>query len=88
MSINNKKQALGKGIRALLNTIDDEMKSPDGAPVPPAVSGQAAGNIARIPIEQIVVNPKQPRPDYDRGEERRHEYHRDESKDRTHQAEK
>lgn len=65
MSINNKKQALGKGIRALLNTIDDEMKSPDGAPVPPAVSGQAAGNIARIPIEQIVVNPKQPRRDFD-----------------------
>lgn len=66
MSINNKKQALGKGIRALLNTIDEEMKGPEEkTPVPPAVSGQSAGSIVRIPLEQIEVNPKQPRRDFD-----------------------
>lgn len=69
MSQTNKKQALGKGIRALLNTIDEELKvtgeanSPSN--VPPAVSGQSAGSIVRIPVEQIEVNPKQPRRDFD-----------------------
>jgi ParB family chromosome partitioning protein len=36
--------------------------------VPPAVSGQTpagAGSIIRIPVEQIDVNPKQPRRDFD-----------------------
>lgn len=62
---NNKKQALGKGIRALLNTIDEEMKGNE-TPVPPSVSGQqSAGNILRIPLDQIEVNPKQPRRDFD-----------------------
>lgn len=66
MSQINKKQALGKGIRALLNTIDEEMKSPaDTQSAPPAVSGQSAGSIVRIPVEQIEVNPKQPRHDFD-----------------------
>lgn len=66
MSQINKKQALGKGIRALLNTIDEEMKGPaDAQAAPPAVSGQAAGNIVRIPVDQIEVNPKQPRRDFD-----------------------
>lgn len=60
---NNKKQALGKGIRALLNSIDDELSTT--AEGVPAVSGQSAGTIARIPIEQIDVNPKQPRWDFD-----------------------
>lgn len=62
---NNKKQALGKGIRALLNTIDEEMKGPDEKAAPPSVTGQNAGSIMRIPLEQIVVNPKQPRRDFD-----------------------
>ncbi len=62
----NKKQALGKGIRALLNTIDDEMQgTSEEKSVPPAVSGQSAGSIMRIPVDQIVVNPKQPRRDFD-----------------------
>ncbi|MES2704796.1 MAG: ParB/RepB/Spo0J family partition protein [Bacteroidota bacterium] len=62
----NKKNALGKGIRALLDTIDEEIKAPrEGVP---AVSGQQSTNtIARIPIEQIEVNPKQPRRDFDEG---------------------
>ena len=59
----NKKQALGKGIRALLSTIDDELKTT--AEGVPAVSGQNAGTIARILLEQIEINPKQPRRDFD-----------------------
>jgi ParB family chromosome partitioning protein len=59
----NKKQALGKGIRALLDTIDEEIIAPrEGVP---AVSGQSSNGIARIPIDQIKVNPKQPRRDFD-----------------------
>ena len=65
MSQTNKKQALGKGIRALLNTIDEEMKTPGEAGVPPTVSGQNAGSIVRVPVDQITVNPKQPRRDFD-----------------------
>lgn len=60
---NNKKQALGKGIRALLSSIDDELNAgPEGVP---AVSGQNANTIARISVQQIEVNPKQPRHDFD-----------------------
>lgn len=63
---NSKKQALGKGIRALLNNIDEEMK----APLQPAASsstnaGAAIGSIVRIPVDLIVVNPKQPRRDFE-----------------------
>jgi ParB family transcriptional regulator, chromosome partitioning protein len=61
---NTKKQALGKGIRALLNTIDEEMK----APVQSGDSGdatQSAGSMLRIPVDQISINPKQPRHDFD-----------------------
>jgi ParB family chromosome partitioning protein len=65
MSQTNKKQALGKGIRALLNTIDEEMKTPGEGGVPPTVSGQNAGSIVRVPVDQITVNPKQPRRDFD-----------------------
>jgi ParB family chromosome partitioning protein len=64
MSQPNKKQALGKGIRALLDTIDEELKGTASAAVP-AVSGQSANTISRIPIDQIEVNPKQPRHDFD-----------------------
>lgn len=65
MSQTNKKQALGKGIRALLNTIDEELKTTGEAAGVPAVTGQSSGSIARIPLEQIEVNPKQPRYDFD-----------------------
>jgi ParB family transcriptional regulator, chromosome partitioning protein len=58
----NKKQGLGKGIRALLDTIDDEMTAKDAVP---AASGQTNTNTARIPLDQIEVNPKQPRRDFD-----------------------
>jgi ParB family chromosome partitioning protein len=63
MSQTNKKQELGKGIRALLNTIDEELKTTQEAV--PAASGQNAGTITRIPLDQIIVNPKQPRRDFD-----------------------
>jgi len=63
MSQTNKKQALGKGIRALLNTIDEEIKTT--AEGVPAVSGQNAGSVTRIPVDQVIVNPKQPRRDFD-----------------------
>ena len=65
----NKKQGLGKGIRALLDTIDEEMNTPKAGV--PAVSGQNAntGNTAnaslRIPLDQVEVNPMQPRRDFD-----------------------
>ncbi len=61
---NNKKQALGKGIRALLNNIDEELQST--AQSMPVVSGQQApSGILRISVDQIEVNPKQPRRDFD-----------------------
>jgi ParB family chromosome partitioning protein len=55
------KQALGKGIRALLNNIDDELSA---ASAVPAVTG-ATGSGLRVPIDQIVANPMQPRRDFD-----------------------
>ena len=74
MSQVTKKQALGKGIRALLDTIDDDIQSP--RETSQQSSGQnnsnnsnnnntGTNNIARIPLEQIEVNPKQPRHDFD-----------------------
>ncbi|MCF8448779.1 MAG: ParB/RepB/Spo0J family partition protein [Taibaiella sp.] len=63
MSQINKKTGLGRGIRALLDTIDDEINTPkEGVP---AVSGQNSNSIARIPLDQIKVNPKQPRRDFE-----------------------
>ncbi|MFT4060829.1 MAG: ParB/RepB/Spo0J family partition protein [Edaphocola sp.] len=62
---NNKKKALGLGIKALLNNIDEELKATaeaipvaTGKPAPVAVG-------ARIAIDDIEVNPKQPRHDFD-----------------------
>jgi ParB family chromosome partitioning protein len=62
----DKKGALGKGIRALLNNIDEELNATASAVHGvPAVTGGIAPGIARIPIDQIEVNPKQPRRDFD-----------------------
>jgi ParB family chromosome partitioning protein len=58
-----KKQGLGKGIRALLDTIDEDIQGvKEGVP---AVSGQNTNTTARIPLDQIVMNPSQPRHDFD-----------------------
>lgn len=76
MSVNqNKKKALGLGIKALLNNIDEELKATtesiqqanivtDKTPNTPAPTlAPAVGG--RIPIDEIIVNPKQPRIDFD-----------------------
>jgi ParB family transcriptional regulator, chromosome partitioning protein len=63
MTTPNKKDALGKGIRSLLQSIDDDLKTTAGQ-LKPAVT-EAATGILRIPIDSIEVNPKQPRKDFD-----------------------
>lgn len=57
------KDALGKGIRSLLQSIDSDLKTPAGQ-LKPAVT-EAVTSIMRIPIENIETNPKQPRHDFD-----------------------
>lgn len=59
----NKKEALGKGIRSLLQNIDTDLKQTSGA-LAEQVVAQATG-IERIPLDQIEINPKQPRRDFD-----------------------
>ncbi|MBO9619305.1 MAG: ParB/RepB/Spo0J family partition protein [Niabella sp.] len=60
------KDALGKGIRSLLGSIDAELKSstPAGEQLKKTVV-ETATNILRIPLTDIEVNPKQPRRDFD-----------------------
>ena len=57
------KEALGKGIRSLLQSIDADLKTTAGDLKPQAV--QQATGIMRIPVEHIEPNPKQPRRDFD-----------------------
>src|SRR5690349_8935035 len=59
----NNKEALGKGIRSLLQSIDSDLKTGTGN-LKPAVVETATG-INRIPIDDIETNPKQPRHDFD-----------------------
>jgi ParB family chromosome partitioning protein len=59
----NKKEALGKGIRSLLQNIDTDLKQTTHA-LGEQVVTQATG-IERIPLDQVDVNPKQPRRDFD-----------------------
>lgn len=61
----DKKGALGKGIRALLNNIDEELSATAANVGVPAATGGLAPGIARIPVDHIEVNPKQPRHDFD-----------------------
>ncbi|HEX8332545.1 MAG TPA: ParB/RepB/Spo0J family partition protein, partial [Segetibacter sp.] len=63
MNTTNKKDALGKGIRSLLQNIDSDLKTTAGTlkePIAEKVTG-----INRIPLTSIVINPKQPRRDFD-----------------------
>ncbi len=60
---NNKKDALGKGIRSLLQNIDADLKSTSGTLKNEVVEKTTSVN--RIPLDQIEVNPKQPRRDFD-----------------------
>lgn len=57
------KEALGKGIRSLLQSIDSDLKTGAGG-LKPAVVETATG-INRIPVSDIEANPKQPRSDFD-----------------------
>jgi ParB family chromosome partitioning protein len=57
------KDALGKGIRSLLQSIDSDLKNTAGDLKPQVV--EAATNVLRLPLENIETNPKQPRRDFD-----------------------
>ncbi len=58
-----KKDALGKGIRSLLQNIDSDLKTTAGTLKEPVV--EKATGINRIPLSSISINPKQPRRDFD-----------------------
>jgi ParB family chromosome partitioning protein len=58
-----KKDALGQGIRSLLKTIDEDLKSTAGK-LQTGVSENGALSL-RISVGDIEVNPKQPRRDFD-----------------------
>ncbi|MGN6439182.1 MAG: ParB/RepB/Spo0J family partition protein [Agriterribacter sp.] len=60
----NKKDALGKGIRSLLQSIDADLKTSTGEQLKAGVVDKATTSI-RVPVEQIEPNPKQPRHDFD-----------------------
>jgi ParB family chromosome partitioning protein len=57
------KEALGKGIRSLLQNIDADLKTTAGELKSSVV--QSATNTMRIPVDQIAANPRQPRYDFD-----------------------
>ncbi len=63
MTTPNKKDALGKGIRSLLQNIDSDLKTTTGSLKSPVI--ETATGINRIPLANIQVNPKQPRRDFD-----------------------
>ena len=63
MSTPNKKDALGKGIRSLLQNMDADFKNTAGN-LKPEIVEQASASM-RITLDQIEVNPKQPRHDFD-----------------------
>ena len=57
------KDALGKGIRSLLQSIDSDLKTTAGTVKPQVV--EAATGVLRIAVENVETNPKQPRRDFD-----------------------
>lgn len=63
MNAPNKKDALGKGIRSLLQNIDADLKSTSGNLKTDVV--ERTTTAARVPLDQIEINPKQPRRDFD-----------------------
>lgn len=62
MSKNKSKEALGKGIRALLNNIDDEATKPKVKNI--ENDYEQTGTVVKIPLAQIEVNPFQPRVEF------------------------
>ncbi len=59
----NKKDALGKGIRSLLQKMDTDFKNNKGGLKSDIIEKTTAAN--RISLDQIEINPKQPRKDFD-----------------------
>ena len=57
------KEALGKGIRSLLQSIDADLKTTSGELKSSVV--EAVTNMLRISLDQIETNPRQPRHDFD-----------------------
>ncbi|HEY9362215.1 MAG TPA: ParB/RepB/Spo0J family partition protein [Chitinophagaceae bacterium] len=57
------KDALGKGIRSLLQSIDSDLKTTSGSLKSNVV--ESVTNMTRIPLEAVETNPKQPRRDFD-----------------------
>jgi ParB family transcriptional regulator, chromosome partitioning protein len=57
------KDALGKGIRSLLQSIDADLKTSTGHLKNTVV--ESVTSVNRIPIDDIEANPKQPRRDFD-----------------------
>ncbi|MER3497265.1 MAG: chromosome partitioning protein ParB [Chitinophagaceae bacterium] len=57
------KEALGKGIRSLLQSIDADLKTGTGHLKPTVV--ETVTSVTRIPVEEIETNPRQPRHDFD-----------------------
>ena len=64
MSTPNRKEALGKGIRSLLQNIDSDLSVTEKSFIKDAAEKTNAAN-ARIPLNQIEPNPGQPRHDFD-----------------------
>jgi ParB family transcriptional regulator, chromosome partitioning protein len=62
MTTPNKKNDFGKGIRSLLQNIDADLKTTAGNLKPEVVEKAVS---TRVPIDQIEVNPNQPRKDFD-----------------------
>ena len=61
---NNKKEALGKGIRSLLQNIDSDLSVTEKNLIKDSSQKTNAVN-TRIPLNQIEANPNQPRHDFD-----------------------
>ena len=59
----NKKEALNRGIRSLLGSIDSELKNPSGQLKQEVVAKNTS--VSKIALEDIIPNPKQPRQDFD-----------------------
>jgi len=59
----NNKEMLGKGIRSLLQNINEDLKTTAGNLKSNVV--EEVTHSVRIPLENIVINPKQPRRDFD-----------------------
>jgi ParB family transcriptional regulator, chromosome partitioning protein len=63
MSLSKKNDALGKGIRSLLQNIDTDLKNTAGS-LKSEVVEQKVG-VQRVALDKIEVNPNQPRKDFD-----------------------